>query len=305
MNRLDALRVFVRVAEMASFTRAAESLGLTKASASTVLRRLEADIGARLLHRTTRRVTLTQDGQAFYERSKNLLADLDELQSLFQKDGGETLRGRLRVDMPSGMACEVVIPALPNLLQAHPGLELELGSSDRRVDLVQDGFDCVVRVGPLGDSSLVARPLGSLRQINCASPQYLHRHGVPQTLDDLAHGGHCVVHYVQALGAKPIGWEYPPGSGYAALAMPGAVQVNNVQAYEAACLAGLGMIQAPAVGLGLQRHLASGALVEVLPDLHAPPLPLSLVVAHRRGLSRRVRVFMGWLEGVLADYVAR
>ncbi|MEY4767203.1 MAG: hypothetical protein RI907_3876, partial [Pseudomonadota bacterium] len=181
----DTLRVFVRVAELASFTQAASSLGLPKASASMAVQRLEARLGTRLFHRTTRRVQLTPDGQAFYERSKDLLADLDEMQTLFHPASGG-LRGRLRVDMPMRIAHEVVMPELPTFLAQHPELNLELSSTDRRVDLVREGFDCVLRVGGLGDSSLVARPVGQAAMVNLASPAYLARHGEPRALADLA-----------------------------------------------------------------------------------------------------------------------
>lgn len=146
---------------------------------------------------------------------------------------------------------------------------------------------------------VVAYPLGAMTQYNYASPGYLLQHGTPQTLSDLMHGGHRMVHYVPALGARPLGWEYTDADARAyTLAMPGALQVTNVQAYEAACVAGLGMIQAPRAGM--HKHIMEGKLVEVLPALRAPPLQVSLVVAHRRGMSRRVRVFMDWLREVLA-----
>ena len=296
-----ALQVFVRVAEMGSFTRAAMLLGMPKASASVAVQRLEATLGTRLLHRTTRSVQLTTDGQALYERGRALLADLDELQTLFRSEGA-ALHGRLRVDMPTGTANNIVIPALPAFLAAHPELEVELGSSDRRVDLVQEGFDCVLRVGTLADSSLVAHPLGTMPQHNYASPGYLEAHGTPRSLDDLASGRHRMVHYVPNLGAQPLGWEYSAEDGSArTLAMPGALHVTNVQAYEAACVAGIGLIQAPRAGM--QRHIDSGSLVAVLPALSAPALPVSLVVAHRRGMSRRVRVFMAWMREVLEPWM--
>ncbi|WP_367401396.1 LysR family transcriptional regulator [Solimonas sp. SE-A11] len=298
MNRLDAMQTFVRVAELGSFTRAAEGLDLPKASASTAVQQLEAALGVRLLHRTTRRVELTQDGRAFYERAKDLLADMDELQALFQQ-GAQALRGRLRVDMPSGVARNFILPRLPQFLEAHPQLELELSSTDRRVDLVREGFDCVLRVGTLGDSSLIARPLGAFRIANVASPAYLRRHGVPQTLEDLA--GHRLIHYVHTLGARPDGFEFREGQGYRSLPMAGALTVNNAEAYQGACLAGLGIIQAPAMGL---RHLlAEGTLVEVLPQFRAEPMPATLLYAHRRNLPRRVQAFMSWMAGTLAPHL--
>ncbi|WP_263406636.1 LysR family transcriptional regulator [Candidatus Dactylopiibacterium carminicum] len=198
MNLTDIMRIFVRVAELASFSAAAEQLGLPRASASAAICQLEAELGTRLLHRTTRRVEMTQDGRVFRERAEDLLADLDELQGLFRAEAS-TLRGRLRVDMPQAVARDVVLPALPGFLAGHPALELELSSVDRRVDLIREGFDCVLRVGRLADSSLIARPLGEYRMINCASPDYLAAFGTPHTPADL--GTHRLVHYVPSLGS--------------------------------------------------------------------------------------------------------
>lgn len=298
MNKLEAMQIFVRVAELSSFTQAADSLGLPKASISVAVKQTEAWLGARLLHRTTRKVQMTQDGQAFYERCKDVLAEMDELQGMFQR-GEEALSGRLRVDMPSGVARYQVLPRLDEFLQRHPRLELELSSTDRKVDIVREGFDCVLRVGELSDSSLVARPLGRFRQLNCASPAYLARHGTPAGLEDLAR--HRLVHYVSTLGARPAGWEWRDEIGSHWLAMSGSVIVNNADAYQAACLAGLGLIQAPESGV---RHLLDrGELVEVLPEFRAAPMPVTLLYAHRRNLPRRARVFMDWLAEALAPHL--
>ena len=301
MDQLDALRIFLRVADMASFTQAAQSLGLPKASISMAVQRLETQLGTRLLHRTTRRVQMTPDGQTFYDRSKDLLADMEELQGMF-KQGALQLQGRLRVDMPLGVARAIVIPQLPAFMQTHPGLQIELSSTDRRIDLVREGFDCVLRVGPLGDSSLVARPLGRYRMINCASPAYLAAFGMPQTLDDLSR--HRLIHYASALGGKPAGFEYT-ASGQddtvQFVAMAGALTVNNSDAYQAACLAGLGLIQVPEPGI--KPLLASGALVEVLPQFRAAPMPVSILYGNRRNVSRRLQVFMNWLGEIMQPHL--
>jgi DNA-binding transcriptional LysR family regulator len=298
VKSLDAMQIFLRVAELASFTRAADSLGIPKATASTAVQQLETSLGTRLLHRTTRKVQMSQDGQAFYERARDLLADVDELQSMFQR-GAKSLRGRLRVDMSSGMALHFIIERLPEFLDAHPLIELELSSTDRLVDLVREGFDCVVRVGTLGDSSLIARPLGVFRIINCASAGYIEQHGMPQSLDDLKN--HRLIHYVSTLGSRSPGWEYPDGNGYASLPMAGVLTVNSSEAYRAACVAGLGLIQAPAAGL--QPLIDRGVLVEVLPDHPAEPMPVSLLYAHRRHLPRRAQEFMNWIAQTLAPYL--
>lgn len=299
MNPIEAMQIFVRVAEQASFTRAAQSLGLPKASVSTAVQQLESSLGTRLLHRTTRKVQMTQDGLAYYERAKDLLAELDDLDGMFRQSG-QSLRGRLRVDMPSRIARSFVIPQLPQFLDAHPRLELELSTTDRLVDLIQEGFDCVLRIGAPRDPHLVVRPVGSLRLLNCASPDYLRRYGTPNTLADLAH--HRLIHYVTTLGAKSTGFEYPDGGGYSSLPMSGALVVDSSDAYEAACLAGFGLIQAPE--LGLRAHILSGALVEVLPQCRPEPMPVSLLYAHRRNLPARARLFMDWLTGLLRPIIA-
>jgi DNA-binding transcriptional LysR family regulator len=287
---------------MGSFTRAADSLGIQKGRASTAVRRLEEDVGVRLLHRTTRSVQLTEDGRAFHARARDLLADVDDLQSMFAGDR-VALRGRLRVDLPTELARTTIVPALPEFMAAYPDLELEVSSTDRQVDLVQEGFDCVLRIGPIGDETLIARPLGQLRMVNAASPAYLARYGVPQSLEDLQLQAHRTIHYSRTLGAKPYGWEYPNGESgnYATLALPGALHVNSVQTYEAAGLAGIGLMQAALSGI--RRHFESGALIEILPDFRPEPLSVSLVVAHRNNLSRRVRAFMTWIEEVLTPYL--
>lgn len=299
MDLLEATRTFLRVAELSSFTQAADRLGLPKASVSAAVQQLENHLGTRLLQRTTRRVQLTQDGQTYYERAQDLLADVDELRSLFQA-GESAYTGRLRVDMSVGLARHIVVPRVGEFLAAHPGLALELGSTDRRVDLVREGFDCVLRVGTLADSSLVARPLGRFRVLTVASPAYLAAHGVPLSPQDL--DGHRLIGYAPLLGAPPEDFEYVDSDGTVRTrAMAFALVVNNSESYQAACLAGLGLIQAPESGL--RDALARGVLVEVLPQFRAEPMPVSLLYANRRHLPKRVQAFMRWLEEVLRPHL--
>lgn len=297
MDTTESLQVFVRVAELGSFTRAADSLGTSKASVSAAVSQLEATLGTRLLQRTTRKVQMTQDGQNFYERSKQVLADIEDLQTMFQGDAD--ISGRLRVDMPLGVARHIVLPRLPEFLEAHPQVKVELSSTDRRVDVVAEGFDCIVRVGRLDDSTLVARPLGHFRMLNCASPAYLKRYGVPQSLEDLAQ--HRLVDYAPSLGARAALFEYADGDAVRTVEMPSAVAVNNSDAYQAACLAGLGIIQAPESGLG--QPFAQGKLVEVLPGYRAAPMPVTLLYPNRRQLAKRARLFMLWLSEMMQPYV--
>ncbi|MFK0096355.1 LysR substrate-binding domain-containing protein [Pseudomonas sp. NPDC090592] len=298
MNKLELLRTFVRVSEVSSFTLAAESLGLPRSTVSEQVKTLERLLGTQLFNRTTRRVQATQDGALLYERSKDLLSGMDEIENLFSADDAE-LAGRLRIDLPTMMARRVIIPALPQFLQRFPRLEVELSCTDRQVDLLREGFDCVMRIGALQDLDVVARPVGQLSMRNCASPAYLARQGVPLTLQDLA--GHQLVHYVRTLGARSAGFEYVQAGEVHYQAMAGVVTVNNAEAYSAACLAGLGLIQVPAVGVA--EHLQRGEIVSLLEGWQAPAMPVSLLYARQRHVPRRVQAFMQWLTALLASQV--
>ncbi|AZF12229.1 LysR family transcriptional regulator YhjC [Pseudomonas sp. R2-37-08W] len=294
MNKLELLRTFVRVTELSSFTQAGESLGLPRSTVSEQVRTLEELLGARLLQRTTRRVQATQDGRVLYERSKDLLAHMEELEGLFRQDETQ-LAGSIRVDMPNAMARTLIVPNLPPFMERHPLIDMQISSSDRQVDLIAEGFDCVVRVGAQPDQSVVARRVCSLPMVNCVSAAYVQRYGRPETLADLEH--HQLVHYVRPLGARSAGFEYVEGGKVQRLPMAGRVTVNSTDAYQAACLGGFGIIQVPR--LGICELLGSGELVAVLPDYPAPPLDVSLLYAGQRHLPLRVRVFMEWLAATL------
>lgn len=294
MNKLELLRTFVRVSEMSSFTLAGESLGLPRSTVSEHVQALEALVGTRLLQRTTRKVQATQDGLVLYERSKDLLSNMDEIEGLFRQDAA-SLTGRIRFDMPNFLARQMVLPRLPEFMALHPNLELEISTTDRRVDLQREGFDCVLRVGVQPDQSVVARHVCDFAMVNCASPAYVQRHGVPQTLDDLAQ--HRLVHYVGVLGSRSEGFLYEVDGTLHRLPMAGSVTVNSTDAYEAACLGGFGLIQAPLNGM--QPHLLSGELVALLPQFNAPTMEVSLLYARQRHLPMRVRAFMDWLALVI------
>lgn len=299
MDQVEHYRIFVRVAELGGFTRAAESLGLPKASVSSAVRRLESALGAQLFHRTTRRVQLTADGAVFLERCRDFLGEAEELHTMFRQESRQ-LAGRVRIGMSGGMARQLVLPQLGAFLQAHPGLQVELGAGERRVDVVREGYDCVVRTGDVADPSLVARRLGMAPVVSCASPGYLARHGTPRSLEELA--GHHLVEFAVAFGQKREGFEYPlPGGGHASLEIPVAITVDNGEAYVGAAVAGLGLIQLPR--FAVREALAAGRLVEVLPELPAAPMPVSLLYPLQRHMPRRVREVMDWLAAVLAPHL--
>jgi DNA-binding transcriptional LysR family regulator len=290
---LENVRAFVKVAELRSFTRAAEHLRLSKARVSAQVRDLEAEVGGRLLQRSTRSVRLTSDGEQFLVRARRLVGDADELSAMVQAPS--SLRGQVRIDMPVGYARDLFLPRMPELLARHPQLELLVSATDRRVDVLNEGFDCVVRVGELVDSGLTVRRLGRLPMVNCASPGYLLRHGTPRTLADLDQ--HFIVHYSSRLGADLPSWEYPHGNGYAERPMQSRITVNNTEAYYAACLAGLGLVQMPRITL--EERYDGSQLLEVLPELTSRPLPVSLVHPHGKNPPKRVAAVMAWLIQVL------
>ncbi|WP_296224100.1 LysR family transcriptional regulator [Ralstonia sp. UBA689] len=299
MDRIDQLRIFIRVAHSGGFTLAADQLGVPRPTVSLAIRQLESRLGVRVFNRTTRRVSLTQDGEALLDRAIALVADSEELEQQFRPHGA-ALSGGLRVDMPSRIARRVVAPALPTFFERHPDVVLELGSSDRAIDLVHEGIDCALRVGEMSSSSLVVRPLGALRMIHCASPAYLARHGIPRAPEDLS--THQAVNYASPTSGRIAPWEWLKGGALQTAQMHGQVAVNNAETYIACCLAGLGLIQIPA--FDVQEHLAAGALVEVLHAWPAPSMPVQLVYPHRRHLSRRMQAFSEWLAGVLAPCLA-
>ena len=295
---LDAVRTFIKVAELASFSRAAEQLGIQKARASLQVKALEADLGIRLLQRTTRVVRPTPDGEQFLARAARLVSDAEELAAMFQSP--RALRGVVRLDLPINFARELVIPRLPELYALYPHLELQLSISDRRVDVIREGFDCVLRIGTLIDSGLIARRLGVLPMTNCASPEYLRIYGTPRELADLDR--HFVVHYAGTFSAEPPTFEYRDAGRIVLRSMRTMITVNNVDAYQATCRAGLGIIQCPRVGVA--GELASGGLVEVLPEYVCEPMPVSFVHAHGHAVPRRVRAVMAWLAQVIAPRLA-
>lgn len=301
MDRFEQYRVFAQVAEMGSFIKAANALALPRASVSAAIQQLETQVGARLLHRTTRQVRLTADGAQLLERVRPLLAEVEEIDHLFQQSSRQ-VSGRLNVDVPSRIARRLVAPALPALLRRHPRLQLALGSSDRAIDLIQEGVDCAVRIGALHNSSLVSRPLGTIALVNCASPAYLREQGMPQAPQDLVQG-HWMVGYASPTTGRELPWEIVASDGAAAqaLAVPSRVVVNNAESYIACCLAGLGLIQIPR--FDVEALLRSGDLVEIMPAHRAAAMPVALLYPHRRQRSRRLAIFLEWFEELMRKHL--
>lgn len=296
MDKIETIRRFIRVAELGSFTRAADSLGLPKASVSNGVRQLEDHLGTRLFMRSTRRVTLTQDGHHMLIRGRAILAEIDALDEHFRPDPAN-VQGMLRVDMTTQFARHVLIPRLPEFLARYPGITLELSSIDQPVDVIREGFDCVIRSGELVDSSLVARPLTRQLCRNYVSASYIARKGKPQTLGDLRQ--HDLIGYTTTLGVRDPGFEYVDDAGATQLIqMPIVVTVNGTVAYLEACRAGLGIAQIPETGIC--RQVLKDELIEVLPAYRATPLPMHVVYASREHQPRRLLVFIDWLREIVA-----
>lgn len=298
MNKLEIIKIFVTVADTGSFTEAAQVLNLPKASVSAAIQKLENHVGSQLLQRTTRKVTITQDGEAFLERSKDLLSDMTEIENMFLKKT-ENLKGRIRADFPTPISRNVIIPRLPEFLKHHPELELEIGATDRKVDLIREGYDFVVRVGTLADSGLIARKIGEYKIVNLASPAYIKKYGRPKNLEDLKN--HYIVQYAPTLGGKPEGFEYFDGEKYVMMKMKAFITVNSIDSSQAACKAGLGIIQAPYAGI--KDFVKDGTYVTVLEKYKAEPMPISFVYPNRRNVPIRVKVFMDWVEETLQSYI--
>lgn len=293
-DRVHQLRILVHVAELGSFIGAARTLKLPPATVSAAVRLLEGELGVRLLHRTTRRVSLTPEGETILPMARQIAGDLDGLYAAIQSTR-HAVTGKLHVGVPSRIAARLLLPALPGFLEHYPSLALSVSSSDGRVDLAQAGIDCVIRVGAARDESLVRRPLGELDMVNCASPAYLDRHGAPRHPDEL--DGHSAVGYKPSDDMHPAEWAYMGAGGARIRTLPYRVVVNNVEAYLSSCLAGMGLIQMPRFDVA--HLLASGELVEVLTDWPAPPMPVAALYLHRHQRSRRMAVFIDWFQALL------
>jgi len=296
VDQLLALRVFVRIAEAGTFVRAAESLNLPKPTVTKLVQRLEAHLGVKLLQRTTRRVSVTPEGAAYYEQARALIAQLEEMDAN-ASSARASPSGRLRVDIGSSLASVILIPALPDFRARYPDIQLELGVSDRPVDLIGDAVDCVIRGGTLADSTLVARRIADLEFVTCASPGYLARMGTPMHPFELE-TGHELVNYFSSLNSRPFPPIFVKGDDRLEVAAPPAVALNESTALISALLAGLGIGQT--FRFVVQPLIDAGALVPVLKDWTRPALPLFVVYPQNRHLSARLRAFVCWVDEVFS-----
>ena len=296
MNKLLAMEVFVQVVDAGGFTRAADHMQLPKASVSTMVAALEKSLSVKLLHRTTRNVSVTSDGAAYYERCLQILSDVREAEDALSRNRASP-RGRLRVDCSTAIAADIIIPALPDFFARYPDIALELGCGDRPVDLIEEGVDCAIRGGILPDSNLVARRIGVLQFLTCAAPGYVAARGAPLHPNDLA--AHRCVNFFSAKTGKLFEWDFTRGDETIVTINPSNLSVNDSVAYLRAGLAGLGIVQAPSYAA--DPHIANGALVRLMGDWTIAPLPINVVYPQNRHLSAKVRVFVEWVADLFAS----
>jgi LysR family transcriptional regulator, regulator for bpeEF and oprC len=297
MDRIQAMQVFARVVETGSFTRAAESFNLPKGSVTKLVQQLEERLKVRLLHRTTRRVTVTADGAAYYERASRLLNDLDDIEASLSNAQANP-SGRLRVDVGTSVARLILIPALPDFFRRYPDIQLDLGVTDRPVDLMADNVDVVLRGGELTEQSLVARRIANLRLLTVASPAYVRDHGVPETPQALEEGRHTTVNYFSTRTGRPYPHLFDKDGESLEILGRYRLSLNEANAHMAAVLAGLGVSQV--AEFGARPHLERGELVRLLPDWDRPPIPLHVVYPPNRHLSAKVRAFVEWSAELFA-----
>jgi len=297
MNKLQAMEVFIQVVDTGGFTRAAENLKLPKATVSTLIASLETALSVKLLHRTTRRVSVTADGAAYYERCLRILSDVRDAEESLSRTRLSP-SGRLRVDVPTGLAADVLIPSMPDFFQRYPDIQMEMGCSDGIVDLIEEGVDCAVRGGHLVDSSLIARRVGLLNFVTCAAPGYLAQHGTPASPHELMQ--HRCVNYFSSRNGKILDWDFTRDGERVQIALPGLIAVNDTNAYIAAGLAGLGILQMP--NFMLEPMIGAGRFVTILNDWTSDPMPVHVVYPQNRHLSAKVRVFVEWVAELFSNH---
>lgn len=299
MDRFDAMQAFVRVVESGSFTKAADTMHVSKTTVTQLVQQLEARLRVKLLHRTTRRVQVTADGAVYYERAVRLLADMDDAETSLSSASAAP-RGRLQVDVPSPLARLILVPALPDFHAQYPDIQLDMGVSDRMVDLIGDNVDCVVRGGEIQDQSLIARRVGDLQLGVYAAPSYLDRAGSPVHPHELEDSHHRVVGFLWSRTGKTFPYAMRRGAEDIQVQGRYVLAVDDGNAYLAAGLAGMGVLWLP--HYMARPHLGSGELVPLLEDWALDPMPLYVAYPPNRHVSAKARVFIDWVAALMAKH---
>lgn len=293
-DRLEAMRLFVRVVERESFTAAAADLNIPRSTATDVIQRLERDLACRLLVRTTRHVSPTPEGEDYYRRCLSILDDVEEAEGTLR---GQEPSGTLRVSAHGTLTRTFILPHLADFLDRYPKITLQLGQGERLVDLVREGVDCVLRAGVPEDSGMIMRKLRDIPEITCASPVYLERHGIPKDPGDLE--GHRMVGFHSSRTGAVMPFDFQTVDGVREVELPARVVADDAETVHRLAILGFGLVQAPRYRL--RDYLRSGQLLEVLAETPPTPLPLAVYYPQNRQLSPRVRVFVDWLAEIFAD----
>ena len=291
MDLLQSLRIFMKVSDLSSFTRAAETLQVGRPQVTLAVRDLEAMLGVRLFQRTTRKVTLTTEGGAFYARAEGILTSVADASAMFGSTAS-ALRGKLRIDIPSAFAQTGFVDSLREFSRIYPDVAMVLGVTDRTVDMVAEGVDCVIRIGELKDSSLIAKRIGAAVMVTCASPAYLSEFGKPETLADLA--SHRSVNFLSGSSRRALPWTFTDNGKTETMTPKGSILVNDSHAYVNCGVSGFGIIQVP--GIMVDAYLQDGRLTEVLADFRPSPRTVSMLYPSKSYLAPQVRVFVDWVH---------
>jgi LysR family transcriptional regulator, regulator for bpeEF and oprC len=293
MDKLQAMTLFVRVVEAQSFSKAAETLSMPRSSVTTTIKNLEAHLGTPLLRRSTRSLSLTEAGGRYFASCQAILSDIESAETDVSVRTSAP-RGRIRVDMPGVIGRSIIVPRLREFEDQYPDIELVLGLSDRPSDLIYEGIDCAIRTGELADSTLVARRLGVLNWLTCASPRYLKQYGEPDSVASLA--AHRTINYLSNATGRPLDWRFCVDGENVTVTMRSRFSVNETEAYLQCGLEGLGLIQISE--FAASAYLRSGRLKEVLANARCAPVPISIVYPQARATAA-VRTFVDWVVAIV------
>ncbi|MDO6454948.1 LysR family transcriptional regulator [Neptunomonas phycophila] len=289
MDRIDAMRVFTRVLERQSFTQAAEDLNLARSTVTDAVKRLEQRIGVMLLERTTRQVTPTVDGEAFYQRCLSIIQEVEDAETAFS---AVKPKGTLRVDVHGTLARHFLISKLPQFLSEYPDIELYMSEGDRISDVIREGIDCAIRVGNVTAEDLVSKKITLLDEVTVASPEYLAKFGTPTNVEDLRK--HRMIGFRATGSSMPLPLEFVIDGKVHNVSPKVSIVVNAAETLVAAAKEGLGIIQVP--HYHIKKDLASGALTSILGSTPPTPSPVSILYPRNRKYSPRVKVFIEWLD---------
>lgn len=296
MDRLHAMETFVRVIEAGSFKKAADTMHVLPSTVTRTIKELELHLGARLLNRTTRALSVTDAGLRYYDSCKALLRDVQLAEEMASQQTG-MLRGTIRIGTTPSLARNFIIPVLRDFTERYPGIDIDFHLGDATVDVIQQGIDCVIRTGFLQPSRLVARRIGLFHWYLCASPDYLKQYGIPTNLEALKE--HIAVGYISSRSGRSANWTFSEGEQLVAIPMTERISVNDTDAYIAAGVAGLGVIRI--ASYMVREQLANGQLIRLLADVNAPPEPISILYPQSRHLSPAIRAFIDWCTEIIRN----